>query len=73
MSQSLTVESKLAEANTSGIFGLFVPGPAKEKKKMNSELLYVSESDGRVEAGGGQNQRHIRIIRPGSCQEKERK
>jgi hypothetical protein len=32
MSRSLTVESRLAEANTSGILGLFVPGPAKKKK-----------------------------------------
>jgi hypothetical protein len=33
MSQSLTVQSKLVEANTSGIFRLFVPGPDKIKKE----------------------------------------
>jgi hypothetical protein len=45
MSQSLTVESKLAEANTSGIIGLFVPGSAKKTKEIISKLLHIPEPD----------------------------
>jgi hypothetical protein len=39
MSRNMTAESKLAEANTSGIFGLFVPGPATKKKENKLKTL----------------------------------
>ncbi len=32
------LESKLAEANTSGIFGLFVLGPVEKKRKLTLNL-----------------------------------
>jgi hypothetical protein len=38
---------------------------------MNSNFAAFLRLIGRVEAGGGQQQRHIRIIRPGSFREKD--